>query len=386
MLGERDVLAYQLMAEAAPGLPQMTIGAAYTARLPVHYAVGLLADATPLAVHGAYAVVTATCVTATLWAAWSAMRHLDLSPAWQSALLAVPLLNAYAFRYYLLAPGMVADLTFVAGLTVGINGALTRRNGVLLAGAVLAACSRQTALLALPVLAGCVVLARRGESGRVARWSLAAAVAALPFIAWIAVTAVTAPFTEPFGPRIPEDTVLPQLLQLPSSLPDLVMHGLRVAVPYLVPAGILVAVALGRRRAGAPVPPLFWGLLAMSAAVLAQPLAVRRTFPGFAFNEPRLSALGLMPFVLAIAVLLSGVHLRLGRRRLVSLVAVVAVGSLHHLYTIVGPGSLDRFLLVQLVMAAIVGVLLAGVAREAAPGGAAGPDGGTTGPGAPRSD
>ena len=362
-LGEGDVLSYEPMAKAAPGLPTDRIGAAYTARFPVHYMVGLLADGTPLTVRGTYAAAAGACIATVLWLAWSSMRHLRVALPWRVVLLAVLLLNAYAFRYYVMAPGMLADLVFVVGLATSVHGVFTRRNGMLFVGAVLAACSRQTAMLALPVLAVWSILAARNDPDRRSRGVVAALVATAPFVTGVAVSAITKPFTSPFGLRIPEDTILPLLADLPSTLPELGTHAMRVAIPFPLPLVVLGAVVLGRLRLGAGLGVHFWGLLAVSAAVVAQPLGVSDDYPGFAFNEPRLSALGLFPTVLAIAVLVADTRLSIGSGRALAVLAAVAIASLHHLYTVVGPASLSQFVATQLVMAATVGVLVFRVAR-----------------------
>jgi hypothetical protein len=92
-LGENDVLSYEPMAQTAPGLPTIRIGAAYTARFLVHYAVGLLADGTPLTVRETYAVVAGLCIATIIWVAWASMRHLHVHVEWRAVLLAM-LLNA----------------------------------------------------------------------------------------------------------------------------------------------------------------------------------------------------------------------------------------------------------------------------------------------------
>jgi hypothetical protein len=136
------------------------------------------------------------------------------------------------------------------------------------------------------------------------------------------------------------------------------MHTVRVAVPFLLPLVLLLVTAIGIRRQGTAVPVHFWGLLAVSAAIVVQPLGMSDSFPGFAYNEPRLSALGLVPFVLGIAVLLRSLDRPLERGRALALVATVAGASLHHLYTAVGPASLGQFIALQLGAGAVAAVLL----------------------------
>jgi hypothetical protein len=357
-LGEGDVLSYQVMAEAAPKLPSVTLGSAYTARFPVHYAIGLLARLTPLTVHETYGVGVAVCIGAIAWTAWLILGELAVPRPWRAVAVSLLCLDPYSFRYYVMAPGMVADLVFVTGLGLSILALLRRRPGLLLVGAVIASAARQTALVALPVMALWMLLEGRGKP-RQPRWRLVAAVVAvLPVVVWAMVSVVVHPFTKPFGPRIPQDTILPLLQQLPQSLPGLGTHVLRVAIPFVLPLVVLGVVTVRDWRRGPRKRLHFWGLMALSAAIVIQPLGIGDTFPGFAYNEPRLSAIGLLPFVLALGVRLSTIRFRLTPGWGTVVATAIALASLHHVYTTVGPKSLAQFLVIQLVAAAAVAVCL----------------------------
>jgi hypothetical protein len=169
---------------------------------------------------------------------------------------------------------------------------------------------------------------------------------------------VVHPCTKPFGPRIPQDTILPLLQQLPQSLPGLGTHVLRVAIPFVLPLVVLGVVTVRDWRRGPRKRLHFWGLMALSAAIVIQPLGIGDTFPGFAYNEPRLSAIGLLPFVLALGVRLSTIRFRLTPGWGTVVATAIALASLHHVYTTVGPKSLAQFLVIQLVAAAAVAVCL----------------------------
>lgn len=355
-LGEGDVLSYQVMAEAAPKLPSTTLGSAYTARFPVHYAIGLLARWTPLTVHEAYAVAVAVCIGAIACMAWLILGELAVPRPWRALVVALLCLDPYSFRYYVMSPGMVADLVFVSGLAMSVLALLRRRPGLLLIGAVIASAARQTALVAFPVMALWMLLEGRGKP-RQARWRIVTVtVAVIPFAMWAVVSVIVRPFTKPFAPRIPQDTILPLLLQLPQSLPDLATHVLRVAIPFVLPLVILSVVTVRQRGRGPQQRPCFWGLMALSAAIVIQPLGIGDTFPGFAYNEPRLSAMGLLPFVLALGGRLATIRFRVPTGRGTVVAAAIALASLHHVYTTVGPKSLAQFLAIQLVAAAVVAV------------------------------
>jgi len=112
-----------------------------------------------------------------------------------------------------------------------------------------------------------------------------------------------------------------------------------------------------RRRRRVPLSAVMCALVATS--VVSQPLGISPRFPGFSGNEPRISALGLIPLVLSLGVLLS---LR-GQREwrighVLSLVTIVAVASLHHRLTIVGPENAKQFLLFQVAASAVATIFI----------------------------
>jgi hypothetical protein len=132
-----------------------------------------------------------------------------------------------------------------------------------------------------------------------------------------------------------------------------------------MPAAVLMAtliVAKLRNRAAGGLPFEFYGCLAVAAAVIIQPLGVSPTFPGFAHNEQRLVGIGLLPLVLAAAVALRYAQmngrLALGRQGLAIVIAFLAIGSLHHIYTVIGPPNLKDFVALELVAAGIVGAVI----------------------------
>jgi len=129
------------------------------------------------------------------------------------------------------------------------------------------------------------------------------------------------------------------------------------------------ALIIGARRADPHwrPPVAFWAASFILAAVDAQPLLITPDFPGFKGNEPRLSALGLAAAVMALAALLAAVERRRGplraRRPLLVVAAAVGVGSLHHLYTVIGPRSAGQFAALELLTGAVAGIALAAAAR-----------------------
>ncbi|HEV3002776.1 MAG TPA: hypothetical protein VGW75_18710, partial [Solirubrobacteraceae bacterium] len=148
---EGDVLEYRKMAEAAPGTPDRDVGSAYTGRFALHYGVGLLAEATPLSVNGAYVaawLVVAIALLAVLCALLSRTGPVPFAVG-----LALVVLNPYLLRGSATGMGTVQDLVFVLGLALCVLGLLRVRPAVVLAGLVLGILGRQSALLVAPAAA-----------------------------------------------------------------------------------------------------------------------------------------------------------------------------------------------------------------------------------------
>jgi hypothetical protein len=386
IVGGTDVYSYETMAEAAPGLPSTVLGSAYTDRYLVHWAVGTLAALTgsglPLAYRLGWAVSFAVIIIAT----YRCLRALRVT-GWPMRLcLALVVLNPYALRYYAIAPAYLADAVFQAGLVVALLGMTTRRRALVLVGVLVAALARQTIVIVVPVLAVWLLLQSRRRSsdaaesgaapsdvtpsGVAASRVTAVAVVVLPFALLAGVRMITAPFSETFTPRFPQDFILPLLADLPGSAVVLADHVLRVLAPLLltVSIGVTALLICWRRRRPVPLAAVMCALA--GAAVIGQPLGIGPAFPGFTGNQPRLSALGLIPVALAVGALLMALPpRRWSRWRELALGVVVVGASLHHLYTVVGPADVTQFIVLQGVACALIVVLLfTGERRPAAAG------------------
>src|SRR6185369_5322259 len=94
--------------------------------------------------------------------------------------------------------------------------------------------------------------------------------------------------------------------------------------------------------------------LCIAAAVALQTVLIGPQFPGLAGNEPRLAALALPAMAVALAYalraagLVTGVGASRWDARAFAIVALLALGSLHHLYTVVGPSGQGQFVALEL--------------------------------------
>jgi hypothetical protein len=352
--GRGDVINYVPMAAAAPDLPDQDIGSAYTGRFATHYAVGLVSEALGVSVKAAYAIVWALVCAALLAVMLALLSRLGLPP-WTLALCAgLFVANPYTFRQFAVETGRVQDVVLVLGVAVVLLGLLRVNPWLVLAGLALGICGRQTALLVAPVAAAWMVWGpewRDGVMGR--RAALAVAALAVVGVIYAVVLEVTEPFTVDFEPHVPDDTVLARLDELPGSATELADHALRTFIPLLPALAVLAALVSVRGiRRGWPWPAV--GCVALAAVIVVQPLAIDPAFPGFESNEQRLTGLGLLPLVVAIAILARDVvpRERPSPAWWAALAGLFAVGSLHHTFTDPGPGSLAQFLVLQVLVSA----------------------------------
>jgi hypothetical protein len=360
-----DAIDYHRIAAAAPDLPAQPIGSAFTAWFATHYAVGLLHWATGMSLEAAYAVAFALVLAALFATVHVLLRRLAVGDfALASALF---VLNPYVLRPYELQTETLQDLVFVLGVGICLIGLVGRSSLAVLAGLVIAVLGRQTAIAVAPVGALWVLFDPRWRSpvrGRRA-WPIAIAALTLTLGIFIEIRVWSARFSIPYEPTGLNDTVFNLVGGLPGTTVELAAHFARLLVPLALPLAAFVSlvVVVGWRK----VSFAGWGALLLAAAIVVQPAITDPRFPGFAFNEQRLSALAVLPLVFAVATLLAQTRWHWPHRsvRLIP-VAMVAVASLHHEFSSVGPNSLAAFLAIQALATAVVAGLL-GFGRRNSP-------------------
>jgi hypothetical protein len=371
----RDFTSYRRMSDAAPGLPHgHVVGSAYAGRFVPHYFVGLMHTLTGFGLHTAYWIAALAAVAALAVAAGVVVAALELPWPLAALVLTAFLAAPYAGpRETILAPGQFQDQIFVVGLAIALAGLVRVRFALVFAGVLVAVAGRQTAL---PVLALVAIWLLADDEWRarvpvVARRARAAAAVLAGLVLYAAILAVTASFTYPFAPDSPSDTIVVS----PPPVTDLATHVARTLVPALVPAAILAAAiaVLGPSRA---LSRRVWLCLALWASIVVQPLAITPEFPGLSSNEQRLAGLGLLPLWMAVAIVVRDAYrlgaLRPSRLELGIAAVAVAVGSLSHVDTKIGPADLGQFVALQLLAAAaLAGIVVAGGRAEPRPPGPA---------------
>src|SRR4051812_10928825 len=141
-----DVVAYEQIARAAPGLPSGPVSQQYAERFPVHWAVGMIADLTGVELHTVYRVIGLTLLAALVVAMALVLRRLEVGRSTRIVLIGLVVVSAYPVRLLLAAPGMLADTLFLVGLAVALWGLVAERDDVLVAGLLVAVLGRQTAV------------------------------------------------------------------------------------------------------------------------------------------------------------------------------------------------------------------------------------------------
>jgi hypothetical protein len=357
LLSARDEFDYRAIATAAPHLPSRQLQNQHAQRFAFHYLIGLIARAVGTNVDHVYLVVTLVTVIAVVGVLMRVLRTIELSSRAAVLCLAVFILNTYSIRYYLIARGEVADLLLDLGVLVSLSGLFARRYRLILLGTAIGAAARQTELPAALALGIAVFLwpgsAELPVGSRLLRAALPALVALVIYVIEIH---VAASFSYDYTPPLKRFSVLGDLTALPSGAGALAQHIVR-SLNGLFAAGALVVVGLlagpAQRRWRAPGIE-FWACLLIALAVALQPLVLNAAYADH--NETRLSVLGLGALVCALAVLLrrlerDGRSLPPGVVR--GLVVVLAAGSFHHLYTIIGTANATQTVVLQLVVAAV---------------------------------
>ena len=360
LVSAHDEIDYRTIALAAPSFPSVQLQNQHAQRFAFHYLIGLVARVVS-DVDRVYAVATVLAVIAIVIVLMGVLRLIGLSTGAAVLCLAVFILNTYSIRYYLIARGEVADLIFDLGVLISLGGLFARRYRLVLLGTVIGAAARQTELPAAVALGIAVwVWPGSARDPRLRRLASACLPALIALVIYVIEVHVAARFSYDYTPGVKNFTVLGELEALPAGTGSLAQHVLRSVNGLFAVGGLLVAglVALigvrGRWRWRAPGRE-FWACLLVGLAIVLQPMVLNADYADH--NETRLSVLGLGALVCALAVLLARLERRghaVGPRRVAGLILVLAIGSFHHLYTIVGTANATETVLLQILAAAVI--------------------------------
>lgn len=337
-----DARSYEVIARAAPGLPDTNVLRPFAERFPVHWLVGELANLTSAPLDDVYRAASVLCVGSALFVLHRALLHLRLDGARHGLALGGLAASAYPLHYLLAAPGMLTDGVFVLGLCVLLLGFTSGRFAVGLAGLAVATVGRQTAVPVGVAAAIWVLLVPAWRAGRLRR---AAACILLPGAIYAVVHVVADPFANAERGSLHDLTMLGFL----TGIRPIADHLGRVVLGLAPPA----ALALGAwRRSGTR---LVTGPLLVAASIAAQPLVLGPSSNGS--NEPRLAGLAAPALALAAGSFLASAPVR--RVEAAFVAAALALGGFHHRYTHVGLTRNVVWAAVELACALAILVVLA---------------------------
>jgi hypothetical protein len=357
----RDETDYRAMALYAPHLPKVKFPNQHAEAFGPSYVVGSIAHLLSINVDfvfraGAIVVVVAICLCL-----HAALNRAEVSTPAYAVCMAVLVLNTYSFRYYLIVPGYIADITFALAIGLALNAVIGRHYLPVLLMLVVATFAHQSAIpMGLPFAWWVAFGPGWREARPRLRWLRALGLAIAPFLAYIAIKAIVAPFSYPATPGIAGITVLGDFEHLGANIGALVEHVARVANPLFAVislAGFALA-AIRRTDRTAKLPFEAIGCAVVGVFIAGQPLLFNTNYSG---HPERLTVLSLLSFTIALGYVLrtaERLRLSLSPRIALAIAVVLGIGSLQYLFTVVGPSTALQGAVLQLIAAAVAGVML----------------------------
>lgn len=328
--GFDDSFSYLSIAEAAPLLPDTVVRFHHAQRLAIPYAIGLAHDATGIGIHTLFLTVACVLGIGILMTLVMTLADLGVPAPVQILLLAIFGLNPWTYRPYLAFPELVDDLGFVFGLAVLVRGLTAGRPALVIGGQVVASLSRQTGLLLIPM----VLLwlwqendVRQSVSSRRRIFSGAAA-ASVAIVIYLATSSLAAGF----GTSNVNGEHLVGVWRWAQSSFDaraLAKFLVAAAEPIAILAILFIAFVFLARRSP---PRKVWILIVGAGFIWAQPLLAGPEITGG--NIQRLITLGLVPMVIAVAIILRDVRAFSSPSKATAGICAMSLllASLHHHY------------------------------------------------------
>ena len=360
VVGADDTVSYRAVAEAWPGLPADRLPFHHAQRLAIPVLLGSVAHTLGCSLESLFLGATLLLCVVVMLLMHAIFVSLALSAAQRLLLFALLLFNPFVFRPYLAATFMVVDLVFVTGLALLIWGLLTNRGTTTVLGVVFAALGRQTALALLPVA---VVWLNTGAwKARAARQRLfLMLLLPVSVVGVYCITGLEASNMSEGGFNFGHVTGLSHWFSTfsPGKIPAFLQFFFRGLASSTVTLTILGVVYV-RTRKQVTLPAFFWLLLMLVASVWVQPFLGGPEVTGG--NIVRLCALGFVPLLTALGVLLSRSRVLsdVGRLELMTATLLIVAGSFHHLTSNVGNAlryGVTGFAIAHGAFAALTGIL-----------------------------
>ena len=318
-----DVVSYEAIAEAAPGLPSSSMPTQHAQRFPAHWLIGTIASATSTNLHDVYRVASVLCLLGVLLVMYCAFVRLGLGPRPLVIVFGLMATSVYPMRYLLAAPGMISDAVFLLGFSLLLLGFTDRRTSLVVVGILVATLGRQTAVPLGIVAAITIFFTWERQRRRTTSAVVLVACLGVSIAEWLVARSFATPGTADF-----RTSTLFGSLGHPIRL---VVHGgivggdARAVLGILIPLAVIAGAWLrGRRPPGVPT--------LLTAAVLVQPFLLSPTW--LVNNQPRLAALAVPGLALIAAEQLRNLPLANATVSVIS--AAMLIASFHARYSNVG--------------------------------------------------
>ena len=357
ILQANDVAGYLAMGRAAPHLAT-GVQFEHGQRLIPHWLIGSFSSWSGVPLERVYEVAVGICILGILTSFFKTMEKIRTPVQIRTVLLAAFILNPYALRFYLILPPMISDLIFVLGISLLLQGFASRRFTLVLGGIVIGAIGRQNMLLLIPGVITGIFFSQAFITRKLSTRSLFAALALLIALGVFHETGhIARLFALPsFANLALMTSVIPWISSPEFDQKILIEHITRCFFPLLMPLMIFFASLTFpnfRKR--------IWTIEALMLFLMIGGLMAAALLPSPVFqaqSQSRYAGFALVPS-LALVAWLWGTKEDVGNLIPVGfswalLWAALAVSSLHHLYTRVGPETVVQFTMLTLVSCAAV--------------------------------
>jgi len=369
-LNRQDVPDYVAMADVAPSIDYhgVTVGYHKLQRFAIPWLAGTVAKTTGVPISTSFCFLALLSALALLFLWNKQISKFKLSIFSYAFFVGLLILNNYFFRYHAIVPGMAQGLIFLAGVSLCLIGLENKKSWTIFAGLLLGSLARQTILLLLPGIMLWVAF-EKDWAKKSKRFRLGL----LLFFAFFTLGfyILSNIYASQFGIRSanvdhilgvwtwtkeaiavdPLSTVLLVLLEqtIRAFLPVLI-----VVIPFLVFVTLNWKYSWNKLNKVKLLSLALSALLMISQPILAGPWNTVN-------SGSRLGALGLLPALLMLAYVIEEMESKkvffTTIEKFVLIVALI-IYSLHHLYTWVGPSSVQYYFVFQLVSILLVSAVI----------------------------
>jgi hypothetical protein len=329
-----DVYSYLVVSSTAPNLPHETIPFHFSQRWIPHYVVGCLAFFGDMDLGFAYKLSNGLVIASILLLACSIFLQVSKDETFGILIFLLFAVSVFVFRLYILAPGLLADLVYVLGLTLALKGCISTRFSLIVIGMLVATMGKQMTLLVLPGLVLYIYAVWGGLLGRLKAFLMGV------FLSLVVIAFYRFLIYSSGGFALPNSitgkvlfAIFPWLLSDRFTLYFLSEHVFRILLP-LMPFILIWSLAPGGLSKKLNV--LSWGEFFAWMLIILGPIAYA-FLPGPEVqmgNQSRYVGSVILPMAILILKTLPNIKLRLQLIDYVVLAAVLLVLSYHHRYTI----------------------------------------------------